>query len=160
MTSWLRRPWWVGVAIIAMGSVWLYGASTLSQSSSISGVGPGIFVTLIGVALIVCGVVLVFQMSRAVNVPAAPTEDGAEKTPFQAVPFVTALVAVASPMWLMTSVGFPLTAALIFAAVTRAFGSRRILFDLAVGALLSSTSWFVFRWLGVELGSFLPLLRV
>jgi putative tricarboxylic transport membrane protein len=160
MTSWLRRPWWVGVAIIAMGSVWLYGASTLSQSSSISGVGPGIFVTLIGVALIVCGVVLVFQMSRAVNVPAAPAEDGAEKTPFQAVPFVTALVAVASPMWLMTSVGFPLTAALIFAAVTRAFGSRRILFDLAVGALLSSTSWFVFRWLGVELGSFLPLLRV
>ena len=116
--------------------------------------------TLIGVALIVCGVVLVFQMSRAVNVPAAPAEDGAEKTPFQAVPFVTALVAVASPMWLMTSVGFPLTAALIFAAVTRAFGSRRILFDLAVGAVLSSTSWFVFRWLGVELGSFLPLLRV
>ena len=160
MTSWLRRPWWVGVAIIAMGSVWLYGASTLPQSSSISGVGPGIFVTLIGVALIVCGVVLVFQMSRAVNVPAAPAEDGAEKTPFQAVPFVTALVAVASPMWLMTSVGFPLTAALIFAAVTRAFGSRRILFDLAVGAVLSSTSWFVFRWLGVELGSFLPLLRV
>ena len=160
MTSWLRRPWWVGVAIIAMGSVWLYGASTLSQSSSISGVGPGIFVTLIGVALIVCGVVLVFQMSRSVNVPAAPAEDGAKKTPFQAVPFVTALVAVASPMWLMTSVGFPLTAALIFAAVTRAFGSRRILFDLAVGAVLSSTSWFVFRWLGVELGSFLPLLRV
>ena len=160
MTSWQRRPWWVGVAIIAMGSVWLYGASTLSQSSSISGVGPGIFVTLIGVALIVCGVVLVFQMSRAVNVPAAPDEEGAEKTPFQAVPFVTALVAVASPMLLMTSVGFPLTAALIFAAVTRAFGSRRILFDLAVGAVLSSTSWFVFRWLGVELGSFLPLLRV
>jgi putative tricarboxylic transport membrane protein len=105
-------------------------------------------------------VVLVFQMSRSVNVPAAPAEDGAEKTPFQAVPFVTALVAVASPMLLMTSVGFPLTAALIFAAVTRAFGSRRILFDLAVGAVLSSTSWFVFRWLGVELGSFLPLLRV
>ena len=160
MTSWLRRPWWVGVAIVAMGSVWLYGASTLSQSSSISGVGPGIFVTLIGVALIVCGVVLVFQMSRSVNVPAAPAEDEAERTPFQAIPFLTALVAVASPMLLMTSVGFPLTAALIFAAVTRAFGSRRILFDLAVGAVLSSTSWFVFRWLGVELGSFLPLLRV
>lgn len=160
MTSWLRRPWWVGVAIIAMGSVWLYGASTLSQSSSISGVGPGIFVTMIGIALIVCGVVLVFQMSLSVNVPAALAEDGAEKTPFQAVPFLTALVAVASPTLLMTSVGFPLTAALIFAAVTHAFGSRRILFDLAVGAVLSSTSWFLFRWLGVELGSFLPLLRV
>jgi putative tricarboxylic transport membrane protein len=143
-----------------MGGVWLYGASTLSQSSSISGVGPGIFVTLIGVALIVCGVVLVFQMSRAVNVPAALAEDGAEKTAFQAVPFMTALVAVASPILLMTSVGFPLTATLIFAAVTHAFGSRRILFDLAVGAVLSSTSWFVFRWLGVELGSFFPLLRV
>ena len=159
MTSWLRRPWWVGVAIIAMGSVWLYGASTLSQSSSISGVGPGIFVTLIGVALIVCGVVLVVQLSRAVDDRAALAEDGEEKTPFQAVPFVTALVAVASPTLLMTSIGFPLTAALIFAAVTHAFGSRRILFDLAVGAVLSSTSWFVFRWLGVELGSFLPLLR-
>jgi putative tricarboxylic transport membrane protein len=159
MTSWLRRPWWVGFAIIAIGSVWLYGASTLSQSSSISGVGPGIFVTLIGVALIVCGVVLVVQLSGAVDDRAALAEDGAEKTPFQAVPFVTALVAVASPTLLMTSIGFPLTASLIFAAVTHAFGSRRILFDLAVGAVLSSTSWFVFRWLGVELGSFLPLLR-
>ena len=160
MTSRKRGPWWVGVAVVVMGSVWLYGASTLSQSSSISGIGPGIFVTLIGVALIVCGVVLVFQMSRSADNLAAPAEDGAQKTPFQAVPFVTALVAVASPILLMTSVGFPLTATLIFAAVTHAFGSRRILFDLAVGTVLSSTSWFVFRWLGVELGSFLPLLRV
>jgi putative tricarboxylic transport membrane protein len=63
-------------------------------------------------------------------------------------------------MLLRTSVGFPLTAALIFAAVAHAFGSRRTLFDLVVGAALSSTSWLVFSWLGVDLGGFLPLLHI
>ena len=62
MANRLRRPWWVGVAIMALGGVWLYGASNLQQSSSIAGIGPGVFVTLIGIGLVVCGVVLVFQM--------------------------------------------------------------------------------------------------
>jgi putative tricarboxylic transport membrane protein len=145
---------------MALGGVWLYGASKLPQLSSIAGIGPGVFVTLIGIGLIVCGVVLVFQMVRSANDLAAPAEDGAAKTPFQAIPFVTALVAVALPILLMTSIGFPLTATLIFAAVAHAFGSRRTLFDLVVGAVLSGTSWLVFRWLGVDLGGFLPLLHI
>jgi putative tricarboxylic transport membrane protein len=145
---------------MALGGVWLYGASNLQQSSSIAGIGPGVFVTLIGIGLVVCGVVLVFQMVRSANDLAAPAEDGAAKTQFQTIPFVTALVAVALPILLMTSIGFPLTAALIFAAVAHAFGSRRTLFDLVVGAVLSCTSWLLFSWLGVDLGGFLPLLHI
>lgn len=145
---------------MALGGVWLYGASNLQQSSSIAGIGPGVFVTLIGIGLVVCGVVLVFQMVRPANDLAAPAEDGAVKTQFQTIPFVTALVAVALPILLMSSIGFPLTAALIFAAVAHAFGSRRTLFDLVVGAVLSGTSWLVFSWLGVDLGVFLPLLHI
>lgn len=145
---------------MALGGVWLYGASNLLQSSSIAGIGPGVFVTLIGLGLIVCGAVLVFQMVRSANDLAAPAEDGAAKTPFQAMPFVTVLAAVASPILLMTSIGFPLTAALIFVCVTHAFGSRRTLFDLLVGAVMSVTCWFMFRWLGVDLGGFLPLLHI
>jgi len=145
---------------MALGGVWLYGASNLQQSSSIAGIGPGVFVTLIGIGLVVCGVVLVFQMVRSANDLAAPAEDGAVKTQFQTIPFVTALVAVALPILLMSSIGFPLTAALIFAAVAHAFGSRRTLFDLVVGAVLSCTSWLLFSWLGVDLGGFLPLLHI
>jgi putative tricarboxylic transport membrane protein len=160
MKNWLRRPWWVGVAIVALGGLWLYGSSSLSQWSSIAGIGPGVFVTLIGVGLIACGVVLVFEMTRCAIGPATSAEEGAEKSSFNALPFVTAIVALASPIVLMTSIGFPLTAALIFAGVTHAFGSRRTLFDFLIGAVMSVTCWFIFRSLGVDLGGFLPLIGI
>src|SRR3546814_10521217 len=65
MPQWLRRPWWVGVAIMLMGALWIYGSTKLSQFSSIALVGPGVFVTLIGVGLVLSGAVLVFQMVRS-----------------------------------------------------------------------------------------------
>ena len=114
--------------------------------------------TLVGVGLIVSGIVLLFQMMRSPHSIELPAEDRAKTPPFQARPFAIALAAIASPILLMTSIGFPLTAAVMFAGVTHAFGSRRALFDLLVGAVLSVTCWFLFRWLGVDLGEFFPLL--
>lgn len=160
MTHWLRRPWWVGVAIMLLGALWIYGSMGLSQLSSIAVIGPGVFVTLIGLGLVACGATLVFQMVRSADGMAAPAEDGAETVPFRPAPFVVALIAIAAPIVLMTRVGFPLTAALVFAGVTYAFGSRRPVMDLLIGAALSVTSWFLFHWLGVDLGGFFPLLGI
>jgi putative tricarboxylic transport membrane protein len=52
----------------------------------------------------------------------------------------------------MSRFGFIVTAALVFALTTRAFGSRRILLDLAIGLFIAGLAWFGFSFLGVNLG--------
>jgi putative tricarboxylic transport membrane protein len=141
-----------------LGGLWIYGSTGLSQLSSIAGIGPGVFVTLIGIGLVLCGATLVFQMVLSADGPAPPPEDGAEIAPFRPGAFAVALLAVAAPLVLMKQVGFPVTAAIVFAGVTYAFGSRRVVKDFLIGAVLSVVSWFLFHWLGVDLGGFLPLL--
>ena len=49
------RPWWLGVAVIALGLVWLYGALSLPQAATYAVVGPGFFPAVIGAGLVVLG---------------------------------------------------------------------------------------------------------
>jgi putative tricarboxylic transport membrane protein len=58
----------------------------------------------------------------------------------------------------MQLLGFPITAAICFAFITHAFGSRRTALDLAIGAIVSTVSWWSFSKLGINLGHFLPLI--
>jgi putative tricarboxylic transport membrane protein len=123
-------------------------------------IGPGFFVTAVGLALVVFGALHTAQVMLSRHEPeAADAEDGALVVPFRAGAFLTALASVAAPVLMMRVLGFPLTAALVFAGVARAFGSRRLLLDLLIGAAVSISSWFLFGWLGVNLGAFLPLLK-
>ena len=69
-----------------------------------------------------------------------------------------AIASLAAPLVLMQAAGFPVTAAVVFAGVARAFGSRRPVVDILTGAVLGAVAWFFFNWLGVNLGPFLPLL--
>ena len=47
---------------------------------------------------------------------------------------------------------------LAFTLVTHAFGSRRTLLDLGIGATIASLAWLGFSRLGISLGPFFPLL--
>ena len=68
------------------------------------------------------------------------------------------LAGIALPLVAMVPLGFPITAMGTFALVARAFGSRRLGFDLAVGAVIGGVAWWSFSTLGVNLGKALPLL--
>lgn len=144
-----------------MGAVWIYGSAELSQLSSIAVIGPGVFVSLIGAGLVIVGAVLTFQFASSsdTSFQEAP-EDGAETAPFSLRPLLIALALVALPVFLMKDVGFPITAAIVFAGVAFAFGSRRLILDFLIGALISVISWFLFHRLGVDLGGFLPMLGI
>ena len=62
------------------------------------------------------------------------------------------------PIFVIRPLGFPVAAALAFALTARAFGSRRILLDLAVGLGLGLACWLLFsRFLGLSLPGFPPL---
>lgn len=156
-TGVLRRPYWIGMLLILMGALWLRGGLALPQGARYAAVGPGLVVTIVGVILVLLGIILVVQIARGETFEPQDAEDAAAAAPMDKRAFFTALAAVSLPVLLVDLVGLPLTATLSFALVARAFGSPRFLPDLAIGALLASLAWFLFSFLGLQLGGFFPL---
>ncbi len=150
------RPWWLGLAVLTMGGVWLNGARGIASTTNYIGVGPAAMVIVVGTGLAVLGVILMVQALR--GDPVAAPGDGDAETPPSRPAFLMALAGVCLPLLTIRWLGFPLSAMLAFALVTHAFGSRRTLLDLAIGAGLASAAWFGFSRLGISLGGFLPLL--
>lgn len=151
------RPWWLAAGIAAIGAVWLYGAFSLPQTAQYARIGPGLFVTAIGAALVLLGALLGLQISRGEHFEAQTSEDAEADAPADTRAFLTALAAAAMPLLTMRHLGFPITAALSFALVARAFGSTRLWLDLAIGFAITTIAYFGFVHLGVTLGGFLPL---
>jgi len=150
------RPWWLGLLVLIMGCVWLNGARGIASTTNYVGVGPAAIVVAVGIGLTILGFILIVQALRGDLV--AVTEDGFEDAPPSRPAFLMALAGVCIPLLTIRWLGFPLSAMLAFTLVTHAFGSRRTLLDLAIGAVLSSAAWFGFSRLGISLGGFLPLL--
>jgi len=153
------RPWWLPGGVVAFGLVLLYGAAQLGQSDNYSRIGPGLFVTAIGIALVGLGIALAVQIARGMSFTPSDSEGADTEGPTKLGPFLTAVAATAAPLVLMQPAGFPVTASVVFAGVARAFGSTQPFFDLAIGAVLGVLAWFFFAWLGVNLGPFFPLLK-
>jgi putative tricarboxylic transport membrane protein len=153
-----HRPWWLGAAVIAVGGVWLSGALRLPQGAQYAQIGPGVFPALIGAGLVVLGVLLLVQIGRGEQFAPQESEDALADAPPSWPALLTALVAVVIPVVAMRRLGFPVTAGLVFATVARAFGSRRLLLDLALGLVLGFVCWYGFSALGVTLGAPLPWL--
>ena len=152
-----RRPWWLGLAVIAIGAVWLQQGYGLPAASGYGGVGPGDFVMLVGAALIVLGLALLAQIARgdSFDPQEAESAEAGARPSRRALLFAAAGAAI--PLLTMRPLGFPLTAMLSFALVTHAFGSRRVLLDCAIGLALGAICWLGFTRLGVTLGGALPL---
>ncbi len=150
------RPYWIGLLLVAMGGLWLYGASGLPQGARYAAVGPGLFVTITGLGLVILGILLMVQIWRGERFEPQDAEDAAANSPMDKRAFLTALVAVALPVLIMQPLGMPLTATLAFVLVCRAFGSRQLLLDIVIGAALGSIAWYLFTQLGLQLGRFFP----
>jgi putative tricarboxylic transport membrane protein len=152
------RPWGLGVAVIGFGLVWLYGALSLPQAATYAVVGPGLFPAVIGAGLVVLGVLLLAAVARGEPFEPQETEDAdPSRRPSPAALWTTTAAGIV-PLLLIRPLGFPLAAAVTFALTARAFGSRRLLADVAVGVLLGVACWLLFsRVLGLSLPGFPPL---
>lgn len=148
------QPWWLGLAVILFGIICLYASSTLSLGAQYAAIGPGLFVAMVGIGLVVLGVLLLIQMSRGT---AFDDEERAHDPGMDKRAFFTALLACVVPALAMDTLGLPLTATVAFMLVARAFGSRRIVLDLVAGFVLGAACWYLFSQLGLQLGGFLPL---
>ena len=152
------RPWWIGVATIAWGLVWLYGALSLPQAATYAVVGPGLFPAVIGGGLVLLGVLLFVAIARGERFEPQDAEDADASRPPSRAAFWTTVVAGAVPVFVIRPLGFPVAATLAFALTARAFGSRRVVLDLGVGLVLGIACWALFsRLLGLSLPGFPPL---
>lgn len=160
-TSWLRKgPWWLGLGVMLMGGVCLYASSELAATAQYAAIGPGMFVSGVGIGLLGLGVLLLIQVARGEVFEALEAENAASDQPMDKRAFCTALLAAALPSLVIGILGLPATAMLSFMLVARAFGSRRTVLDLVAGFALGGVSWFLFGWLGLQLGGFFPLAGV
>lgn len=149
------RRWWLGLAVMAVGAVWLHGAGSIASTTHFIGVGPAAMVTAVGAGLVFLGALLALQEWQGLA-PRPDIEDPAGA--FRTHRFLLALAGIGLPMVAMLPLGFPITAMGTFALVARAFGSRRLALDLAIGAVIGGGAWWGFSKLGVNLGKALPLL--
>lgn len=157
MKSVPAQPWWLGLSIILVGAVCLYASSSLSLSAQYAGIGPGLFVAMVGTGLVALGILLMIQMARGT---AFDDEERAADPGMDKRAFFTVLLASIVPALTMQSLGLPLTASVSFMLVARALKSRNIVLDLVSGFVLGSACWYLFSKLGLQLGGFLPLAGV
>jgi putative tricarboxylic transport membrane protein len=118
------------------------------------------FVAVVGLGLMGLGVLLLIQIARG---EVFEPEEAENAVPGQAMDkraFFTALLGAIVPALTIETLGLPVAAMLAFMLVARAFGSRRIIMDLVVGFVLAALCWFMFGFLGLQLGGFFPLAGV
>jgi putative tricarboxylic transport membrane protein len=151
------RPWWLGLAVIVLGGVCLYGAAGLPQGARYAAIGPGLFVTVAGGGLVILGLLLLVQIARGETFVPQDMEDASGAAKANPAALATAFVAAIVPIFTMSPLGLPITAMLSFTLVARSFGSRKVWLDAVYGALLGTASWFLFTHLGLQLGSFMPI---
>lgn len=154
--SFATRPYWIGVGLILIGAVWLYNAAGLPQGARYAAVGPGLFVTLTGGALVLLGAILIVQIRRGESFVPQDAEEADAGASMDKRAFFTALLGVALPIVMMGPLGMPLTSTIAFVLVARAFGSQRWWLDAIYGAALATLAWLLFARLGLQLGRFFP----
>ena len=154
------KPWWLGIAVILLGAICLYSGSSLPSTAQYAAIGPGLFVNLAGLGLVILGILLTIQIARGEKFESQDTENASGSTPMDKRAFITALIGCLIPALTITTLGLPLTAMLTFTLIARAFGSSKLLIDLISGFLLGALSWLLFSYLGLQLGEFFPLIGV
>ena len=138
-------PLAVGAGVAGLGLFFLLGAQTVPGEAAYAGVGPRVFPTVIGAALVVLGVALVIAVRRGAEFPnlATPAQPGV---------FPWILGGLVGATVLVERAGFPVAATVLFALAARGFGARRWTANILLGALLGVVIWVAFaRMLGISL---------
>jgi putative tricarboxylic transport membrane protein len=141
----------VAIAAIALGIFVLQEAVTGANAQSYAFVGPGVFPVIIGAAQVLVGIALLVQAWQGSwRVLFAEAADAATPSPLAKVILIG--LALVLDVVLMQPAGFVIASTVLFVAVARAFGSRRLLIDTLLGLVFTGVIHVVFaRGLGLAL---------
>ena len=149
----------VALAVLGLGLFVLYQAYSIAlEQSAYARVGPQVFPYLVGGGLVLIGLLLlrsaVNRVWPVVWAEAAGSEVNRERASWKQLSNVGLVgIGLVVNAAAIAPFGFVVASTLMFALTTRAFGSRRLVFDLAVGALFSGSIFVCFNYL---LGLSLP----
>jgi putative tricarboxylic transport membrane protein len=134
----------LGLGLVALGLFFVVGTTEIKVAPIYAKVGPTVFPWIVAGALIVLGVLFAIQAWRQGQRNPAPGPipgQGYPATPpappsdWRALAVISA--ALLLQVVLLRSAGFIITAAILFMAVTYAFGSRQYLRNLVIAILLA-----------------------
>ncbi len=134
MRSYLRRgEIWIAIGVIALGAFMMVQTMQINVSANYARVGPRVFPWIVSSVLVLLGLGLMrdFVTGRWVR--------DVDEEPLPALDR-TALfwLVIGLALYLLTIkfAGFPIATGLLFAFAARAFNSRSIVLDLAIGLVL------------------------
>lgn len=107
-------------------------------------VGPRIFPYVVGTGMIVLAVLLAIATMRGDIAEAEEGEDVDLTSPTDWVTVAKLLGVLVLNLVLVNILGWAITGALLFAGCAWALGSKTLLRDLVVGAVMSVGSWYFF----------------
>ena len=147
----------VALAAVGLGGFVIQQALSGTQEPSYATVGPGVFPLIIGAALVFVGFGLLIQaLAKQWRVTwiEASNADAKAAAPSPLAKVLLIGIALVLDVVLMQPAGFVLASTALFVCVTRAFGSRRLALDAALGLLFTGAIYVVFtRGLGLSLPS-------
>lgn len=147
----LGRDWMQTAISVAVVALALFVFSQLPQISSDGGystVGPRFTPLAVGVALLVIGVLLLRQALTGGWRDMGPPPEEAMHGPS----FAWIAGGLVAQMASVGVLGFTIASTLLFVAVARGFGSRRLTHDVVVGFVLSAAVYLLFtRALGLKM---------
>jgi putative tricarboxylic transport membrane protein len=114
-------------------------------------IGPRVFPYLVGTGTIVLSVLLAIATARGDVAQGEEGEDVDLTSPADWVTVLKLVGILVLNLVLVNIVGWAITGALLFAGAAWALGSKSLVGDLIVGAVMSVASWYFFWYLGVPL---------
>ena len=138
----------ISVAVVALALFVFVELPSIPADGGYSAVGPRFAPMLVGIGLLVIGLLLLRQALAGGwrDMPPHPDE------PLHAPSFGWIAGGLAVQMAIIALVGFTIASTLLFVAVARGFGSRRLAHDAIVGVVLAAAVFLFFtRVLGLSL---------
>ena len=146
-----KSQYLLAAALLAVGVYTIIDARGLNVGFG-DPVGPRVFPYVIGTGMVVLSVLLAVATARGDVAESEPGEDIDLTTPPDWLTVGKLVGVLVLNLLLVNLLGWAITGALLFAGAAWALGSRTLVRDLLVGAVLSVSSWYFFYvGLGVSL---------
>ncbi len=147
-----RAQYALAAFLAIVGGYVLYDATTLEDGFADQPVQPYAFPYVVGAALVLLGVLLAVATARGDRPQAEEGEDVDLTTPADWLTVGKLVAILVLNILLVNLLGWAITGTLLFAGCAWALGSRTLLRDLIVGAVMAVASWYFFYvGLGVPL---------
>lgn len=134
-----RRPDWpalcIALALLVLAAIIAWDASRLSGAATYARIGPQTFPVAIAICLAVLGVWCAIEAWRG---------DFPEREPQEYRNILWVVGGLILQIILLLPTGFSIATGLMFAAVARGFGERRLWLTIPAGIVFAFVVWFIF----------------